>query len=195
MKTHLGLWVQTLHPQPLLQLLQVDHGVQWSSSNNWLWYFSWSFVWLQAYSTSMSSDWCFHSGIEWLEHQTYPFQYFWYSFYNDISSSLKCHVGDWEYLKSSLFTLREIYFHSVNLPTWLNYWNVCDFCFQNPHVHLIGLVFIVVWRKTCNFCINDPSTSTILCKLKYTLVIYICCISDTDGFLSLVGVIKINNSL
>ena len=89
----------------------------------------------------------------------------------------------------------EICFHSINFPTWLNCWNVCDFCFHNPHVYLIGLVFIVVWRKTCNFCINDPSTSIVLCKLKYTLIIYICCISDTDGFLSLVGVIKINNSL
>ncbi|KAK4788210.1 hypothetical protein SAY86_019529 [Trapa natans] len=40
-------------------------------------------------------------------------------------------------------------------------------CSQNPHMVMRGNIFTVGQSRRCNLCLNDPSTSTTLCKLKH----------------------------
>ena len=62
-----------------------------------------------------------------------------FSFYNDISSSLKCHVGDWEYLKCSYSRSGKYILESCILASG----NIFSFCKFSNMVKLLKCLWFL----------------------------------------------------
>ncbi|KAF5731452.1 hypothetical protein HS088_TW18G00129 [Tripterygium wilfordii] len=69
---------------------------------------------------------------------------------------------------------------------------------QNPHLNMCGATFTVGQSRTCNLCLNDPSVSSTLCKLRHVerggSSVALLEISGGKGFVQVNGKIYYKNS-